>query len=402
MTTAGSAAPPVPDPGGRRGLATAAVAFGFWSTMVGTTVPTPLYPLYERAFGLSPLMVTVAFALYACGVVVGLLAFGRLSDQVGRRPVQAAALLVSLAAAVAFFLAHDLTLLLVGRVLSGLSAALITGAATAGLTELAPAGRRARAGILALAANMGGLACGTLLGGFCAQWAPAPLRLPWVAQGILVIVALTGLAAVPETVTRTVRATVTGRRVPATVTLQRVGAPLARRRPGAPLALQRGSAALATSQTFRSFQTFQRLRIPEEIRGAFVRSALAAGSGFAVLGVLASMTGLFLTAELHVRNHTVAGLVVALAFLGTGSGQLLVRVLSPRSALPWACTGLVAAPALLAAALLATLLVPLLAAAVLTGLATGTAVGAESPPSPPACPPSGAGKRSRRSSRSFM
>ncbi|MER5177621.1 hypothetical protein ABT009_04460 [Streptomyces sp. NPDC002896] len=103
---------------------------------------------------------------------------------------------------------------------------------------------------------------------------------------------------------------------------------------------------------------------------------LTAGSGFAVLGVLASMTGLFLTAELHVRNHTVAGVVVALAFLGTGSGQLLVRVLSPRSALPWACTGLIAAAALLAVAMLATLLAPLLAAAVLTGLATGTAVGA--------------------------
>ncbi|MFD7257936.1 MFS transporter [Streptomyces sp. NPDC059874] len=311
----------------RRRLATAAVAYAFWITMVGTTVPTPLYPLYERTFGFSSFAATVVFAVYACGVVGGLLVLGRLSDQIGRRPVQAAALLMSVAAAVMFLLAEGLTALLVGRVLSGLSAALITAAATAGLTELAPAARRAGAGILALAANMGGLACGTVLSGVTAQYAPAPLRILWGVQGALAVVALIGLVAVPETVVPT----------------------------------GRGSLGV------------QRLRVPAAVRGAFLRSALVSGSGFAVLGVFASVSGLFL-AEVRVRNLAVAGVVVAFAFLGTGAGQLLVSGLGARAALPVACCGLVVAAALIATALLGKLLVPLIAASVLTGLATGVAV----------------------------
>ncbi|MFG2291809.1 MFS transporter [Streptomyces sp. NPDC048603] len=315
-------------PGHRRRLATAAVAFAFWTTMVGTTVPTPLYPLYERAFGFSSSAATVVFAVYAGGVVVGLLVLGRLADQVGRRPVLAAALLLSVAAAALFLLAQGLTALLAGRVLSGLSAALITAAATAGLTELAPAARRARAGILALAANMGGLACGTLLGGITAQYAPAPLRILWGAQGALAVIALIGLVAVPETVTPT------------------------------------GRVSLGV----------QRLRVPAAARGPFLRSALVSGSGFAVLGVFASVSALFL-AELGVSNLAASGLMVGLAFLGTAAGQLLVGALGTRNALPAACCGLVVAATLIATALLGRLLVPLIAASVLTGLATGAAVG---------------------------
>ncbi|MFG2873792.1 MFS transporter [Streptomyces sp. NPDC048337] len=327
MTSVNAGARAVRLPGRRRRLATAAVAFAFWITMVGTTVPTPLYPLYERAFGFSSFAATVVFAVYACGVVGGLLILGGLADQVGRRPVQAAALLLSVAAAVVFLLARGLTALLVGRVLSGLSAALITGAATAGLTELAPAARRARAGVLALAANMGGLACGTLLGGVTAQYAPAPLRILWGAQGALAVVGLIGLVAVPETVART------------------------------------GRVSLG----------IQRLRVPAAVRGTFLRSALASGSGFAVLGVFASVSGLFL-AEVRVRDLAVAGVVVGLAFLSTGAGQLLVGGLGARAAPPVACCGLIVAAALIAAALLGRLLVPLVAASVLTGLATGVAV----------------------------
>lgn len=48
---------------GRRRIGTWAVVGGFWAVTAGTTVPTPLYPLYERAFGFSPLAVTVAFAV---------------------------------------------------------------------------------------------------------------------------------------------------------------------------------------------------------------------------------------------------------------------------------------------------------------------------------------------------
>ena len=62
-------------------------AFVFWTVMLGTTVPTPLYPLYEQAFGIVPVEVTVLFVMYAIGAVIALLTLGWLSDHIGRRLV---------------------------------------------------------------------------------------------------------------------------------------------------------------------------------------------------------------------------------------------------------------------------------------------------------------------------
>ncbi|MFB7613302.1 MFS transporter [Kitasatospora sp. NPDC056181] len=332
-----------PSPAGP--LARAAVALAFWVTMAGTTVPTPLYPLYQQAFGFSPFMVTVIFAVYAGGVVAGLLTLGRLSDAIGRRPVIAAALLLAAAAADLFEVADSLPWLLAARVVSGLAAALITGAATAALLDLAPPERRLRAQTLALAANMGGLAGGTLLSGALAEWAGSPLRLPWTVMLALTALALAGLLVVPAIA------------------------------PGAaPGAAPTGSGDHSRSAA-RFRPRFQPLRVPAGIRPAFLRAALAGGSGFAVLGVLTAVSGLFLANVLGLRHHALTGLVVCLAFAATAVGQLLARVLPKQRALPAACAGLVLAAALIATALLTESLPPLLLGACVNGLATGTAVG---------------------------
>jgi len=326
--------------------ASVAITAAFWITMVGTTVPTPLYPLYERAFGFSSFMVTVVFAVYALGVVAGLLVFGRLSDEIGRRPVILLALLLAAAAAGLFIAADGLPWLLVARVLSGLAAALITGSGTAALLDLAPQRHKLRAQTVAIAANMGGLACGTLLSGVLAEWAGSPLRLPWIVT--LAMVALTFVAAL----------------VAIAPAPQGVAGPT----------ISAGSRRQSPHQSpYRSLRP-QPLRIPDEIRGPFLRAALAAGSGFAVLGVLTAVTGLFLATVLHLTNHALAGLVVFVAFACTALGQLIARALPRRMALPVACAGLVVAAALVAIALLTAWLAPLLAGAAVNGLATGIAV----------------------------
>ena len=43
----------------------------FFVAMVGTTLPTPLYPLFEQRYSFGPLLVTVIFAIYAFGVIAG-------------------------------------------------------------------------------------------------------------------------------------------------------------------------------------------------------------------------------------------------------------------------------------------------------------------------------------------
>jgi hypothetical protein len=47
------------------------VAYAFLVTMIGTTLPTPLYPLFEQRYSFGELMVTVIFAVYAFGVIAG-------------------------------------------------------------------------------------------------------------------------------------------------------------------------------------------------------------------------------------------------------------------------------------------------------------------------------------------
>jgi len=156
------------------------VAAIFAAVMASTTVPTPLYPIYEREFGLSSLQITVVFAVYGVGVMTGLFVFGRLSDHSGRKPPLAGGLVVGALAMVLFLLAQEIGLLLAGRFLIGITAGLYTGTATAWLVDLDD--NRDRATKMAIAANLGGLAMGPLLAGLLAQYVTAPLRTAYVVD----------------------------------------------------------------------------------------------------------------------------------------------------------------------------------------------------------------------------
>src|ERR1700722_391323 len=126
-------------------------------TMLGTTLPTPLYVIYQDRWHFSAAMVTVTFAVYAAAVIATLLLAGRSSDLAGRRPVLAVALGASALSTVVFILAPGVGALVAARIVSGLSAGLMTGTATATLTELIPASASRRASLVATAANMTGL-----------------------------------------------------------------------------------------------------------------------------------------------------------------------------------------------------------------------------------------------------
>src|SRR5438876_11535040 len=132
------------------------VAYTFLVTMIGTTLPTPLYPLFEQRYSFGELMVTVIFAVYAFGVIAGLLAFGNLSDEIGRKPVLLIGLAFSAVSAFLFVFAGSLVPIFAGRVVSGLSAGVFTWSAAALLVDLAPGGRRRLASFVAVVVNRGG------------------------------------------------------------------------------------------------------------------------------------------------------------------------------------------------------------------------------------------------------
>src|ERR687891_970493 len=49
--------------------------------------PSPLYETYRELWGFSPVVLTLVYATYAFGVLTSLVLAGRVSDEVGRRPV---------------------------------------------------------------------------------------------------------------------------------------------------------------------------------------------------------------------------------------------------------------------------------------------------------------------------
>lgn len=274
--------------------------------MAGTTLPTPLYSLYQDELGFSELTVTIVYAVYAFGVIGVLLLAGNASDAVGRRPVLFWGLGCAAASAVCFLCASALGWLFVGRLLSGLSAGLFTGAATAYVMELAPGKGSPRASFVATAANMGGLGCGPLLAGLLAQYAPWPLHLPFIVHLALLAASAVVLLGLRETVRE--------RRPLNTVRPQRPG-------------------------------------LPPGVRAVFRPAALASFVGFALFGVFTSVSPAFLAEFLDVENHAVSGLIVALAFFASIAGQSAVGRIGERRSLPLGCAGLLGGLALLAGAL---------------------------------------------------
>ncbi|WP_158289474.1 MFS transporter [Paenibacillus flagellatus] len=131
----------------------------FWSVgyallvvLAGSNIPSPLYGVYKEAWGFSSGLLTLVFAVYALAIVPTLLVFGRLSDRFGRKAALVPGLLAAFAGSVLFALARDVTGLLAARAVQGLAVGIVSGAATAALTELHPRGERRTAALVAAVA----------------------------------------------------------------------------------------------------------------------------------------------------------------------------------------------------------------------------------------------------------
>ena len=129
---------------------------------------------------------TGIFAIYPVVVVAVLIAFGDLSDHIGRRATMLAGLSASLAGTLLFALAPNVLWLFVARALMGAGVGLTAGPSTAAVVEFTSKGR-SRAALITTVAQAAGFAAALLLGGVLIQYAPWPTRLSfWVLAALLV------------------------------------------------------------------------------------------------------------------------------------------------------------------------------------------------------------------------
>lgn len=308
-------------------LAFPLLSYAFAAVMIGTTMPSPMYALYAERLHFAVLTTTVVFATYAAGVLAALLVFGSWSDAVGRRPVLFAGIAVAAASAAVFLVADSVAVLLVGRVMSGLSAGLFTGTATAAVIEAAPAAWKGRAAAVASMANIGGLGLGPLVAGALVQYAPWPLHLSFVLHLILLVFAAAAVAVVPETSER----------------LGHIG--------------------------------FQSLSIPREARAVFVPAAIAAFCGFAVMGLFNAVVPAFVSQEIGIPNHFLSGVMVTTVFAASAVTQLFAVRIAARRAVAIGSAVLIAGLVILALALHYAVLPALIVAGVVAGVGQGISFG---------------------------
>ncbi|HZS65944.1 MAG TPA: MFS transporter [Burkholderiales bacterium] len=258
---------------------------------MASTLVSPLYMLYQQAFGFSDVTLTLIYAVYVLGNLVALLFFGRLSDQIGRKPAAWWAIVVAVASTLLFLLAQGTAWLYVARALSGFAIGIASGSATAWLIELLGGEQARQASLITTTANFSGLGLGSLLAGFLAQYEPWPLQLSYLVY----LAALVPLALLVRATPETVR--------------QRRG--------------------------LRQVSLRPRLGVPASVRRRFIAPAAAALGTFSFIGFYAALAPSLVRERLHIENHALGGAIVAELFIVSALAMIATRRLASASAMRW-------------------------------------------------------------------
>jgi MFS family permease len=253
--------------------------------LFASATPSPLYGIYRDLWGFSQVVLTLVYATYAFGVLAALLLAGRISDEVGRRPVLLVSLGTLIATSVLFMLADSVAWLFVARGLQGLATGLALGAASAALLDLHPRRDPSGAGLANGVASAGGLGLGVLVSAALVQLLPAPRVLPYVVLLVLFAVAFVGALLMPEPV----------------------------------------------ADRSRPRLTPQRPSVPTSVRRPFLLAGLAVLSSWSVGGLFLSLGPQLSASLFHTTNHLVTGISI---FVLAACGSLAQLAFGRRA--PWA------------------------------------------------------------------
>jgi MFS family permease len=312
----------------QRATAIGAVAAMIGALFAGSTMVTPLYIMYKQAFGFSQISLTLIYAAYVIGNICALLVFGRLSDQLGRRPMAITGMALALLSTLVFLFARDIASLYWGRIASGLAIGIGAGTGTAWLAELIGHESRSHAAVIATAANFTGLGIGALLAGLLAEYGPWPLQLPYIVYLIVLFAVVVPVWFVPETVAR-----------------------------------PHGS--------IKDISIRPRVSVPSEIRAKFVAPAVTGFGAMALVGFYAALAPTLLANQLHITNHAMAGAVFLELAIVVAGAILVTQRLASRTAMLLALALMLPSVAALVAAQLAASMPILIVATAICAVASG-------------------------------
>jgi MFS family permease len=267
-----------------------------WSVLVlfalGTSLITPLIPLYQNELGFSDTIVTLFLGCYVAALVPSMLTLGQVSDRIGRKGVLLGALLTLAVAQTILVTEPGLGGLLVARAIQGFATGAFFGTCTAFIVDAAPLGRRGFVSAVASVSVRLGLGLGPGIGGVIAQYADRPLRLPFALHLVALAVAVVIVTTLPETVTVRTRR---------------------------PLTL--------------------RLEVPAAERAVFWRVLVPSGALFSLFdGTALSLIPVFLVRTLGVHNYALVGAAGFLVLVSGAISQLLLPRISPERAIGWGLT----------------------------------------------------------------
>lgn len=179
------------------GVVVASVAVAF-----GAGAGSPLFVVYQSAWGFPDWQLTTAFTVYAITLLSTLLVAGRLSDHIGRRPVLIGALVLMLIASGLFLHADSVGWVIAARAVQGVATGAATSTFTAAIIELSSERHRRTMTVLTSAAPVGGLALGAFGGGIAAQFVSNPTAGVFLSLAVVLLVGIAAVLAADETADR--------------------------------------------------------------------------------------------------------------------------------------------------------------------------------------------------------
>lgn len=189
--------PETPEQRSRRRRVSTWVFLTVFIDFLGLGVLLPVIPFLVERFDQGAFAVGILGAAFALSQFAATPVLGALSDRLGRRPVLIASLVGSAAGYLVLGLAGALWVMLVARVIDGVTGANVS-TAQAALADITPAARRSRAFALIGVAMGLGFVLGPMLGGVLAH--DVGLTAPVFAAGGLSLAAgLFALLMLPET-----------------------------------------------------------------------------------------------------------------------------------------------------------------------------------------------------------